>query len=298
MMRRCLAISAGTMLLILPALAEPFSFHPPGDLPANTGTGNADLTVYAPNMRFPIEEAPAYANSQVYGHGGVFGPGGRECDMPNFSYPWRDTFCEKRSNPQVARACPQISPVHQGVDIRAKTCERNKHWAVAVEDGIVVSIGSYSLYLVGSETGIKYTYLHMEPSSLQVATHNFVKKGQRLGRVSNVMPPDRTTTHLHFEIQLPSSNGFNFASPYMSLVMAYQRLLAESSGGTTSPSTPVAPDVVAKASPTVIANPPVSTAPPASRPQPKPPKEAAIPIFGIFGINPNLFSSNPGIRME
>lgn len=299
MARRCMALWAGTLLLSLPAMAEPFSYLPPGELSPGGGTGNADLTVHSPNMRFPIEEAPAFANSQVYGRGGVFGPGGRECDLPNFSYPWRDTFCEKRANAQTAQACPTKTQVHQGNDIRAKTCKRNTQWAVAVEDGVVVKIGSFSLYLVGAETGIKYTYLHMDPGSLQVGEHNTVTKGQRLGRVSNnfgdqcednVNHPC-TTTHLHFEIQLPTSNGFSFVSPYMSLVMAYQRLLGETGGDGTPTGTSVTSDAAPPTGSTTTADtttpPAPPPAPPPPNPQPRPPREPA-PVF----------STNPDVRME
>src|SRR5690606_9414724 len=80
----------------LSASALAFDYHPPGDLVEGSGQGRVDDTVYAPGMRFPIENAPAYANSQVYNPGGYLGPAGGQCDAVNYSYPWRDNYCEIR----------------------------------------------------------------------------------------------------------------------------------------------------------------------------------------------------------
>ena len=76
-MRRATFIAA----LLIPSAAaaggdEPFEYAPAGDLLDGSGQGAVDETVYAPGMRFPMEEGPAYANSQVYMHGGYLGPGG------------------------------------------------------------------------------------------------------------------------------------------------------------------------------------------------------------------------------
>jgi hypothetical protein len=75
---------------------EPF-YLPVGDLLPGSGEGLADPTVYAPGMRYPIEVGPSYPNSQVYMNGGSMGPGGSQCDAVNYSYPWRDNYCEKRT---------------------------------------------------------------------------------------------------------------------------------------------------------------------------------------------------------
>ena len=53
---------------------ENFSYNPPGHLIPGSGTGRDDDTVYAPGIRFPIENKPAYANSQVWNPGGKHGP--------------------------------------------------------------------------------------------------------------------------------------------------------------------------------------------------------------------------------
>ena len=49
--------------ICLPLLG--FQYNPPGRLQAGN-EGRVDARDYAPGMRFPLERAPAYANSQVY----------------------------------------------------------------------------------------------------------------------------------------------------------------------------------------------------------------------------------------
>ena len=67
------------VLSICVALATPaavfaatFTYEPPGDLVSGSGNGRVDYKVYLPGMRFPVEKAPAYANSQVWGVGGLY----------------------------------------------------------------------------------------------------------------------------------------------------------------------------------------------------------------------------------
>lgn len=49
-------------------------------VPSHSGQGRfGDNYIYAPNIRFPIEQAPAYINSQVYGVGGLHGKAGSLC---------------------------------------------------------------------------------------------------------------------------------------------------------------------------------------------------------------------------
>ena len=79
------------------AASAQWRYEPAGALVGGSGRGRADGHVYAPGMRFPIERGPAYANSQVWGVGGSAGPGGSQCDGRNYSYPWRDNYCESRS---------------------------------------------------------------------------------------------------------------------------------------------------------------------------------------------------------
>jgi murein DD-endopeptidase MepM/ murein hydrolase activator NlpD len=185
-----------------------------------------DDTVYAPGIRFPLEQASAWANSQVYGHGGESGPGGGQCDAQNYSYPWHDNFCEARA--YTTPLCPSGSG-HQGQDIRPTTCMKAHYVAVAVESGVISQIGTYTVYLSG-DSGRTYLYLHMQMDQLMVKVGDRVSRGQPMGLVSNNFGTTSTTIHLHFEIKEPVSiNGQTVVTrvpPYSSLIDAYKALLA------------------------------------------------------------------------
>ena len=204
-----------------------FRYTPPGELhPYNSGRGRlGDNYIYAPNIRFPIEKAPAYINSQVYGVGGYLGPKGSLCSKKNYQYPWHDNYCEKRR--WGMPLCPS-GKGHQGVDIRGATCEKRKYYAVAVESGQIIKIGSYSVYLRG-ESGKTFRYLHLDSKSLQVRRGQRVKRGQRIGLVSNNMGDTPTSIHLHFDVkQTIVVDGYSqrvYIPIYSSLVDAYKRLL-------------------------------------------------------------------------
>jgi len=207
-------------LAAAPAVGADFSYNPPGKLVAGSGTGRVDTKVYAPGMRFPIEKAPAYANSQVWGVGGSAGPAGSQCDLKNFSYPWSDNYCETRS--WTMPLCPSGTG-HQGQDIRAASCEKNVHSCVATVDGKITSIGTYSVYLTGND-GTVYRYLHM--GNVAVSTGMAVTKGQLMGKVSNEFGGTPTSVHLHFDLkQNVAGLGSVFVPPYMSLVKAYEALV-------------------------------------------------------------------------
>ena len=205
---------------------EAFTFEPPGQLVEGSGEGREDDTIYLPGMRFPLERAPAYLNSQVHGNGGFLGPGGRQCDAVNYQYPWRDNFCESRRFRMPL--CP-AGTGHQGQDIRPATCEADRHWAVAAAAGTVVRIGSFSVTLIDDQ-GTEHRYLHLEPTSLQVEMGQRVTAGDRIGRVSNAFF-DRdgnrvpTTIHLHYDVQQNLDGRNIFVPPYTSLVESYQALL-------------------------------------------------------------------------
>jgi murein DD-endopeptidase MepM/ murein hydrolase activator NlpD len=206
-----------------------FTHTAPGKLfPANSGQGRlGDKYVYAPEIRFPLESAPAYINSQVYGVGGSHGARGSTCDSRNYRYPWHDNYCEARD--WGMPLCP-AGRGHQGVDIRPATCQKNRHWVVAAENGVISSIGTYTVYLRGSNTGTLYRYMHMDKPSLRVYQGQVVRRGQRLGLVSNNMGAAKTSTHLHFDmkqtIRFPNGSSARvYTPPYSSLVNAYTRLL-------------------------------------------------------------------------
>ncbi|WP_417469760.1 M23 family metallopeptidase [Maricaulis sp.] len=202
-----------------------FTWMPAGDLAEDSGTGQILQINYAPDMRFPIEAGQAYANSQVYNHGGYLGPAGGQCNAANYAYSWRDNFCETRG--YGTPMCP-TGHGHQGQDIRPATCTDGVHQAVAAADGTITSIGSYSVRLM-SDDGVRYTYLHLDKPSLLVAAGDHVTRGQVIGMVSNEFGDTATTIHLHFEIRMAVDTGSGIENtnvpPYLALVDSYQRLL-------------------------------------------------------------------------
>ena len=164
----------------VPALPEPepepeplpikFQYFAPGSLTPGSGIGTPDETVYAPEIIFPIKDAAAFPQSQVWRFGGGIG-GGDQCDARNFEVPWQDNFCEQRSRTRNTPLCP-TNKVHQGQDIRigtpegcnqlrrANAADRTLYEAVAVEDGIIQYIGGYYIQLKGTEF---WQYLQLHP---------------------------------------------------------------------------------------------------------------------------------------
>jgi murein DD-endopeptidase MepM/ murein hydrolase activator NlpD len=221
-----------------------FPHDPPTQLVANSGSGYTDMTNWAPGICFPLAQTPDYANSQVYSPGGDHYPSvsasshGSQCDSANYSYPWHDNFCEARNwtNP----VC-QSGQGHQGQDIRPTACHKDTYWAVAVEDGTVTQIGSYTVAITGNAAPHRiFRYLHMQKASVQVAVGDHVVRGQKLGLVSNNLGVSNgvqqyTTIHLHFEVRVAQAETMAdgtqlaanaFVPPYIALVDAYQRKLA------------------------------------------------------------------------
>jgi murein DD-endopeptidase MepM/ murein hydrolase activator NlpD len=229
------------------AVSPDFTYYAPGDILPGTGSrgrsGRADFTVYA-KIRFPMAQAPAYANSQSFMNWGNcdltgrIGLGGRD-KSKNYAYPWRDNFCEHRD--YYVGQCPS-GLGHQGQDIRpgfcmehvegAGRCDPYQEDVVAVADGVVMrSPGDRSLYLVVDKPGehIRFRYLHMNPQMLDAAgmvSGREVTEGEVLGAVGNYgREPGGTTYHLHFDAQVPTRDGWVFVNPYMTLVAAYERLI-------------------------------------------------------------------------
>ena len=211
-----------------PTTTEPnFTYTLPGYLvPSSSGQGRkGDNYVYAPAMRFPLETSPAYVNSQVYGIGGYLGANGSLCDSRNYQYPWHDNYCEKRG--WAMPLCP-TSTGHQGNDIRGATCHKDKYYAVAVERGIITSIGTYTVYLRG-ESGRTYRYLHLSKHSLRVRVGQTLERGTRIGLVSNNMGTTPTSIHLHFDVKetllIGGKSQKVYVPIYTSLINAYTRLV-------------------------------------------------------------------------
>jgi murein DD-endopeptidase MepM/ murein hydrolase activator NlpD len=207
-------------------LGRRFTYFPAGNLKPGTGKGVSTATVFAPGIRYPIETAPAFHNTQLYGVGGFQGPNGSLCDKKNYEYPWRDNFCETRG--WDTPACPG-GRGHQGQDIRAMDCKKAVHWAVAVEDGTITAVEGWNVKLKG-DSGREYNYLHLAMRELSVEIGDRVRRGQRIGKVSNDFGSTGTSIHLHFEIKMNVTlpglpPGIRKVPPYTSLVEAYKRLL-------------------------------------------------------------------------
>ena len=170
----------GILLASRLSRASEFSYNAAGDLIPGSGNGRSDCTVYAPGIRFPLEVTPGYANSQVYNPGGQVA--GSQCSASNYDYPWRDNFCETRSNSASTPLCPNQTSVHQG-QIRPSACADNTYWVVSSTDGRVTHVPDASSWWVDvtASDGAIYSYLHM--NSIQVVLGQTVSKGQRLGRV-------------------------------------------------------------------------------------------------------------------
>ncbi len=229
----------------------PGSWTSDGSTPAWTSYSN--LADWSPGMCFPLDEV-GYANSQVYDPGGdhypnAAHPSGSACAASNYSYPWRDNFCEYRGvSTSTKNILCHSGYGHQGQDIRPATCAASVHWAVAPEAARIKDIGSYTLTLRATTPPYRvYRYLHMNP---EFRTHwhigDTVQAGEKVGRVANfglvdgVIKP-YTTIHLHFEMRLDVAETIDgvvrpantFVPPYTALVAAYQRKMA-GSGCTTS----------------------------------------------------------------
>jgi hypothetical protein len=243
-----------------------FTYHSPGDIIPGTGFkgkgGVADYTVYS-KIRFPLADAPAFANSQSfmnwgnceatgrYGAGSRGGVGAYRCRVSgqtliwdesaadNYSYPWRDNFCETRYF--YVGQCPG-GLGHQGQDIRpasckqriqgANRCEPYLHDVVAVRDGAVLRAhGQEALYIVVNAPNerMRFRYLHMLPKQIDadgLLSGRLVREGEVIGKVGNFFKRERATTyHLHFDVQVPTKYGWVFVNPYMTLVAAYERLI-------------------------------------------------------------------------
>jgi hypothetical protein len=249
----------------LPEQTSPdFTYYAPGDLLPGTGMaghgGRADATVYSA-IRFPIAHAPAYINSQSFMNWGncdltgrvALGGRGKDAayscrvnELPlvndeakNYAYPWRDNFCEHRH--YEVTQCP-AGVGHQGEDIRPSTCKLRNAEAgrcepyqddvVAVRDGVALrSAGDEALYLVVDAPGehVRFRYLHMNPHMLDAAglvSGRALSEGEVLGQVADYEArAGGTSYHLHFNLQVPTRQGWVYVNPYMTLVAAYERLI-------------------------------------------------------------------------
>lgn len=222
-------------ILDRPAERSPdFSYRPSGDIIPNTGYrkqgGHPDMMAYA-QIRFPVEEAPAFVHSQSHGR--------RDENEGPTAYPWRDNFCESRSF-EVGQCGGGHG--HQGEDIRAadcpppgegrEPCDPKQRGVVAVRDAIVIrgARDQAATLQVNSRTEhIRFRYMHMNPQAMNadgVLNGRIVTEGEKIGVISNYLDhPAGTSMHLHFDVQVFTRDGWIWVSPYITLVSAYERLI-------------------------------------------------------------------------
>jgi murein DD-endopeptidase MepM/ murein hydrolase activator NlpD len=222
--------------------------------------GLVDYTVYA-KIRFPFAAAPAYANSQSFmnwgdcDHTGRVPSGVHTKDAPyhcrvndkplvfdeskNYTYPWQDNFCEHRWF--FVSQCPS-GMGHQGQDVRpgdchmrnegADRCDPYLHDVVAVRDGMVLRNAKQEaliLFVDAPGEHLRIRYLHMSPKLMdqdEMLSGRVLREGDVIGKVGNFDRRENGTTyHLHFDVQVPTRDGWVFINPYSMLVTAYERLI-------------------------------------------------------------------------
>jgi murein DD-endopeptidase MepM/ murein hydrolase activator NlpD len=297
-----------------PTAKSDFSYYSPGDLIENTGwkkmPGRVDYHVYA-RMRFPIAFAPAYVKSQSFMpwgdcyRTGMVGRMGRkgapysckvngqpllfdESAAVNFTYPWRDNFCEQRDF--LVGQCPG-GYGHQGEDIRPAQCVLNnaeadrclpyQDYVAAVHDGVIRRMpGNLGAYIVVNSENehVRFRYLHMNPKFMDadgLLDGRQVSEGEIIGKVASWGNYENGTSyHLHFNIQVFTTIGWVWVNPYMTLVAAYERLVggrgSEIEAGAPAPPVPVKLPVILHPTPPAEA-PAASASPPAT------PAASAVP---------------------
>ncbi len=267
--------------------SKDFTYYSPGSLIPRTGLkpdlgGRPDYTVYA-RLRFPMKQAPAFANSQSFNNWGDCDFTGRtrraggkgaqySCkvngrplvfdESVNYAYPWRDNFCEHRRF--FVGQCPG-GEGHQGQDIRPSSCTMfnngadrclpYQHDVVAVHDGIILRAYKQEavyLYINTASTHLRVRYMHMNPKQLDadgIVSGKQVAEGDTIGKVGNYNLKERGTTyHLHFDMQVPTRIGYVFVNPYATLVSSYERLIGargtEIKDGDTAPQAAPQPPVI------------------------------------------------------
>ena len=275
------------------AQSDDFTFYGPGDLIENSGwkklPGRADYNVYA-RIRYPIAEAPSYVKSQSFMpwgdcyHSGHVGRIGRKdspyhCrvnDKPlvfnesaaeNWTYPWRDNFCELRDF--LVGQCPG-GYGHQGEDIRPANCvvindgsDRclpYQHTVAAAHDGLIWRTpGNLGAYIVWNNANehVRVRYLHMNPKMMDadgLVSGHLVSEGEIIGKVADWGDFENGTSyHLHFNLQVFTKVGWVWVNPYMTLIAAYERLIGargrEIKPGDPTPPVPAKPPVILQPSP-------------------------------------------------
>ena len=96
---------------------------------------------------------------------------------------------------------------------------------------ILRSARQESVYLTTNSASehVRFRYMHMHPRRLDddnVLSGRAVKEGEIIGKAGNFNRRENLTTyHLHFEVMVPTRDGWARINPYMTLVAAYERLI-------------------------------------------------------------------------
>ncbi len=307
--------------LTRPTAKSDFTYYGPGDLIPNTGwhkmPGRADYHVYA-RMRSPIANSPSYVKSQSFmpwgdcyrgSHSGHLGRKGSEysCSVNgipltfdesaavNWTYPWRDNFCELRDF--LVGQCPG-GYGHQGEDIRpgncvlnnegADRCEPYQHTVAAVRTGVIRrNPGNIGIYIVVNSKNdfVRFRYLHMNPKIMDAEgwfSGRKVSEGEIIGKVATWGDYENGTSyHIHFNIQVFTKVGWVWVNPYMALVAAYERQIGgrgtEIKPGDPAPPVPVKLPVIEH--PTPVPTPPATPATAAAGVEPAKTSEEKTPTI-------------------
>jgi hypothetical protein len=219
------AMTAAALMLLTGAVwaQEAFRYHGPGQLAVGSGRKD-DRTIYLRGMYFPLQAGPQHQNAHAYANSQIHPAAGSGNAAGNYAYPWRDTYCEKRSWDMPL--CPGKTG-HQGLDIRPQKPTANAFPAFAMDDGVVASITNNTTVTIRANAGYVCRYLHLDRASITQAglkVGSAVKRGDLVGRVSNIMGGvPNTTIHLHFDCYKSISGKIVRLPIFASLIAAYRR---------------------------------------------------------------------------
>jgi hypothetical protein len=223
-------------------VSQSFGYYAPGQIQTGTGFrglgGRRDYTVYS-QIRFPLGEAPAFAGTELFQRGSrtrISDPTDT-VSVQAATVPWRDNFCERRGF--SVSQCP-AGIGHQGQDVRPLICRPAPNSdrcdppgdVVAARSGVILRSRRQEaayLFVNAANEHIRFRYLHMNPRKMDadnLLSGRRVDEGEVIGEVGNYsMREAGTSYHLHFDIQVPTRDGWVFVNPYMTLVAAYERLI-------------------------------------------------------------------------
>ena len=220
-----------------PAQMSPtFSYHAPGRLLPSTGFrgqgGRADNTVYS-QIRFPLADTPAYVNSQMFQRRNR-GRGHRRRTTPIRGATISASGAASRSasaRPASATRARTSAPSPARPALMGERCYGDRN-LVAVRDGAILRRPKQEavyLFVNTANEHIRFRYLHMLPRKMDednLLSGRRVHEGEVIGQVGNFNKREGGTSyHLHFDVQVPTRDGWVFVNPYMTLVAAYERLI-------------------------------------------------------------------------